>query len=49
MIVLGGFGGGLLMIYESFENWRDRPITTSIDTLPISAITFPNVTVCPPR
>ena len=37
------------MIFESFENWREKPISTTIETLPISEITFPNVTVCPPK
>ena len=37
------------MIHESFDNWRQSPISTTIETLPISKITFPNVTVCPPK
>ena len=49
MIVLVGFFGSIFMIFESFENWREKPISTTIETFPISEITFPNVTVCPPR
>ena len=48
MIVIVGFSGSIFMIFESFENWREKPISTTIETFPISEITFPNVTVCPP-
>ena len=48
-IVIGGFSGAGFLIYESFKSWADSPISTTIETLPISQITFPNVTVCPPR
>ena len=44
-----GFTGALALITTSFKNWKQSPITTTIETLPISQITFPNVTVCPPR
>ena len=46
---LSGFAWAIQMIFESFEDWRQKPILTTIETLPISNITFPNVTVCPPR
>ena len=49
IIVFGGFSSAVYLIYESFDNWKQSPITTTIETLPISQITFPNVTVCPPR
>ena len=49
LIIIGGFTGSILMIFESFDNWREKPISTTIETLPISEITFPNVTVCPPK
>ena len=49
LVVLGGFTGAGYLIYESFDNWHQNPITTTIETLPISKITFPNVTVCPPK
>ena len=49
IIVIGGFSGAAYLIYESFHNWAASPISTTIETLPISQITFPNVTVCPPR
>ena len=48
-IVIGGFSGEGFLIFESFKSWADSPISTTIETLPISQITFPNVTVCPPR
>ena len=49
LVVIGGFLGATLLIFESFDNWRQSPISTIIETLPISRITFPNITVCPPR
>ena len=49
VVIIGGFSGAVFMIYESFGNWRQNPISTTIKTFPISNITFPNITVCPPR
>ena len=49
MIVALGFSGAGYLIYTSFHNWEQSPISTTIETLPISQITFPNITVCPPR
>ena len=49
LTVIGGFSGAGYLIYESFDNWAQSPISTTVETLPISQITFPNVTVCPPK
>ena len=49
LVVFGGFTGAGYLIHASFSNWEQNPITTTIETLPISDITYPNVTVCPPR
>ena len=49
LVVIGGFSGAFFLINESFYNWEQSPISTTIETLPISKITFPNVTVCPPK
>ena len=49
LVVIGGFSGAGYLINESFYNWKQSPISTTIETLPISQITFPNVTVCPPK
>ena len=48
-VVIGGFTGAGYIIYESFDDWAEAPITTTIETLPIEDIIFPTVTVCPPR
>ena len=48
-IVLIGFTGAFLLIRQSFNDWEENPISTTSETLPMSQITFPNVTVCPPR
>ena len=49
LTVIAGFTGAGLLIYESFETWQESPVKTTIETLPIEEITFPKVTVCPPK
>ena len=49
LVVIVGFTGAGYMIYESFQSWADSPVKTTIETLPITEITFPKVTVCPPK
>ena len=48
-VVIGGFTGAGVMIYNSFQSWADSPVKTTIETHPITEITFPKVTVCPPK
>ena len=48
-VVTTGFTGAAVMIQQSFSSWADSPISTTIETRPITEIDFPNVTVCPPR
>ena len=48
-VVIAGFTGATVMIQQSFSSWADSPISTTIETRPITEIDFPNVTVCPPR
>ena len=48
-MVITGFSAASFMIYESFQAWEESPVTTNIETLPITKITFPKVTVCPPK
>ena len=49
VIVIAGFTGAGIMIYQSFQSWEESPVKTTIQTLPIRDITFPMVTVCPPK
>ena len=49
LIVISGFTGAGILIYQSFQDWSDNPVTTTIETLPINKMTFPKVTVCPPK
>ena len=49
LIVIAGFTGAGFIIHESFKDWSDNPVTTTIETLPISDAMYPNVTVCPPK
>ena len=49
LVVIAGFSGATYLIYESFLSWKQNPISTTIETLPMSLIKFPKVTVCPPK
>ena len=49
LVVMTGFVGACLLIKESFDSWSESPVKTTIETLPISEIRFPKVTVCPPK
>ena len=48
-VVLSGFIGASLLIYNSFQSWRESPVKTTIRTMAIDNLKFPNVTVCPPK
>ena len=48
-VVLTGFTVAGFLIQQSFSGWAVSPISTTIETLPITDATFPLVTVCPPR
>ena len=47
-VCLGFLGAGLL-IGKSYVEWQKSPVSTSISTLSISDLEFPNITVCPPK
>ena len=49
LIVAAGFTFAGIIIYQSFADWEETPITSTIKTLPITQVTFPQVTVCPPK
>ena len=49
IVVSAGFIGAGILIFKSFKDWNENPITTTIETLPIENVTFPKVTVCPPK
>ena len=49
IIVISGFIGAVYLIQESFQFWSQNPIKTTIETLPISEVTFPKVSICPPK
>ena len=49
LVVTSGFVGATLLIKESFDSWSESPVKTTIETIPISELKFPKVTVCPPR
>ena len=37
------------LIRDSIIAWDESPISTNIETLPISEVMFPKVTICPPE
>ena len=49
IVVISGFTVAGTIIYQSFQDWSENPITTTIDTRPATELTFPKVTVCPPK
>ena len=49
LVVLSGFTVAGFLIYHSMRIWNTSPIKTTIETRPISEITLPILTVCPPR
>ena len=49
LVITAGFSGAAILIYESFQGWEESPVKTTIETVPINQITFPTVTVCPPK
>ena len=49
LTVISGFSGAGYLIYEYFKDWAESPVKTSTENMPIKDITFPKVTVCPPK
>ena len=49
IIVITSFCVGISLIVKSYQSWELSPIITSVDTKPISEVTFPEITVCPPK
>ena len=48
-VVVTGFSTAFILISTSFQSWRDSPVKTLTETLPISYLRLPKVTVCPPK
>ena len=49
IVVILGISSSALIIHQSFRSWSESPVSTTIETLPISRIHFPKVIVCPPK
>ena len=47
LVVLTGFTGAVILVHQSFK--EESPVSTTIETRPIPELTFPKVTVCPPK
>ena len=48
-VIMTGFMTAGILIHESFKSWSKSPVSISLETLSISELTFPKVTVCPPK
>ena len=48
-IVVVCFSSAILMIRDSYKDWQESPVSTTITTHPIKELQFPDVTICPPR
>ena len=48
-VVISGFSTAGYLINQSFKSWNESPISTIVETRPITELTFPKVTVCPPK
>ena len=48
-VVVACFSIAIAMIYSSYNEWQESPVSTTITTHPITELEFPTVTVCPPR
>ena len=49
LVVVTGFMVAGVLIKESLDSWLESPVKTTTETLPISDIKLPKVTVCPPK
>ena len=49
LVVIAGFTGAGVIIYQSFQAWKESPIKTTMESKPIREMTLPKVTVCPPK
>ena len=49
VIVFLGFNFAGVLIWNSFDNWQQNPVATTISTYPIEQVMFPKIYVCPPK
>ena len=49
IVVFSGFLIAGILITNNFETWKNNPVSTTIETLPIAKVKFPLVNVCPPQ
>ena len=47
--VASSFLTSVYLINQSFQMWSESPVTTLIETLPSSKLSFPKISVCPPK
>ena len=47
-VVIAGFTTAWFLINNSYSDWSENPVSTTISTHPISELKFPKITICPP-
>ena len=48
-VIFAGFSGSAFLINQSFSSWSNNPVSTTIETLPISELDFPSSPSALPR
>ena len=49
LVVVTSFTISFIEIWNLFQDWSLNPIRTTSETLPITSLTLPNITICPPK
>ena len=49
VVVATSFAFAIHMISSSYLEWSESPVSSLVTTRPISDLTFPEVTICPPK
>ena len=49
IVVISGFSAAGFLIRTSFKAWDESPVKTTIEIRRITNLTFPKITVCPPK
>ena len=48
-VIIAAFTIAGFLIKKSFQSWADSPVKTTVENRPITELTLPKVTVCPPK
>ena len=48
LVVVSGFVTAGILIQNSVKAWNESPVSTTLETLPLSKVQFPIINICPP-